>query len=248
MGFFQKLFGLAPSPPAEPPQPAEELGAALLRLTRQYWTRDPAERARLEPEVDTLPWPKLLRLHHLVALEVLHVNGLDAIDLPASPDATLLVRTAARLSGPTSPYRPRPATVTQRARGPAPGRVLQGELRNASSSHFGALEVLRLNPQNHPVALDFVPFAELSAVVVGPPSLFPPSQLHYPDGRLEVACLPLLYGVSWFSKTPSDQDGSMTRFVALHQEIQGGLGVGHQDFLAGGSMFGMSSVQQIVFS
>jgi hypothetical protein len=170
------------------------------------------------------------------------------MDLPAGPDATLLVRTARRLSSPASPYRPRSATVTQRARGAAQGRVLQGELRNASSSHFGALEVLRLDQNNHPVALGFVAFDELAAVAVGPPSLFPPSQLRFRDGRVEVACVPLLYGVSWSSPTPSDQDGSMTRFVALHPEIQGGLGVGHQDFLVDGSLFGMSSVQQIVFS
>ena len=248
MGFLKKWFGGAEAP--LPPQPQEDLGAALMRLTREYWTPAPGERAQLEPGVESLPWPKLLRLHHLVCLELLHANGLTtdggAMDLPESPAAALWVKTAARLASPESPFHPRSADVLQRARGPNPGKLLSGDLRNASSSHFGALEVMRLE-NNHPVALDFVPFGELARVGVGPRSLFPPAQLLYRDGKKDVVCLPLIYGASWFSAQATDQDGSMTRFVLHHRGVEGGVGLGHQDFTSGGALFGLGSVQQIDF-
>jgi hypothetical protein len=247
MGSLKKWLSGAP-----PPAPPEDLGAALMRLTRTYWARAPEELARLKPEAETLPWPKLLRLHHLACLELLHAVGLTTtgggMDLPASPEAELYVQTATRLSSATSPFRPRQAVVTQRPRGEAPGKTITGELRNASATHFGALELIRLDKDNHPLALDFASFDELALVAVGPPSLFPPSKLQYRDGRTEVACLPLLYGASWFSAQASDANGSMTRFVGHTPKVQGGIGVGHQDFMCGGVLFGLGSMQQLAFS
>jgi hypothetical protein len=259
MGGLKKLFGLggeAPSPQQQQPQqsgpPGEDLGAALMRLTRTYWTRAPDELSRLQSEVSTLAWPKLLRLHHLVCLELLHATGAlkkDSLSAELPNDATgeLYLRTAARLQGAGSPYLPRNATVIQRPRGTVQLPPRQGELRNASSSHHGALEVIRLNKDNHPVALEFFAYQDLAAIALGPPSLFPPAKVMHRDGREEVVCLPLLYGASWFSEEPSDQNGSMTRFSCHHKDVTGGIGLGHQDFMSGGAMFGLGSVMQIDF-
>lgn len=258
MGGLKKLFGggepapsAAPQPQAGPP--GEDLGAALMRLTRSYWTRAPDELARLQPEVSSLAWPKLLRLHHLVCLEVLHATGslqkeAFGVDLPKDGMGELYLKTAARLQGAGSPYLPKAATVIQRPRGTVQLPPRQGELRNASSSHHGALEVIRLNKDNHPVALEFFAFQDLTAIALGPPSLFPPAKVLHRDGREEVVCLPLLYGVSWFSAEPSDQSGQMTRFSCHHKDVQGGIGLGHQDFMSGGVMFGLGLVMQIDFA
>ena len=246
-GLLKKLFSSS-EPAAPAPQPAppnEELGAALMRLTRTYWTRAPDELARLAPELDTLPWPRLLRLHHLISSELMHASG--ALDLPEGENTALYVRTAARMVSASSPFLPKPATVIQRPRGTVQLPTRQGELRNASNTHHGALEVIRLK-NNHPVALDFIGLGELARVSFGPQSLFPPANIQYRDGRNEVVCVPLLYGASWFSFEASDQNGSMTRFVGHHKQLQGGMGVGHSDFMCGGVMFGVGSVQQIDFT
>lgn len=253
-GLLKKLFGssepAAPARAAEPAPPNEDLGAALMRLTRTYWTRAPDELARLAPELDSLPWPKLLRLHHLISTELMHASGAlsggSSIDLPEGENTTLYIRTAARMVSADSPYLPKPASVIQRPRGTVQLPTRQGELRNASNTHHGALEVIRLK-NNHPVALDFIGFGELARVSFGPQSLFPPANIQYRDGRNEVVCVPLLYGCSWFSTEPSDQNGSMTRFIGHHKQTQGGMGVGHSDFMCDGVMFGVGSVQQIDF-
>lgn len=223
-----------------------------MRLTRTYWTRAPDELARLGPEVDSLPWPKLLRLHHLLCLELIHATGSlkrDSLsaDLPVGPTTDLYLRSAARLMGAGSPYLPRAATVIQRPRGTVQLPPRQGQLYNASASHHGALEVIRLE-NNHPVALDFLGFSQLVSVKLGPPSLFPPANVSSVGGRNEVFCLPLLYGPSWFSEEPTDQNGSMTRFMGHHANVQGGIGLGHQDYMCDGVMFGLGSVMQIDFA
>jgi hypothetical protein len=254
-GLLKKLFGSEETPPSPAPSaapPGEDLGSALMRLTRTYWTRAPDELARLRPELDSLPWPKLLRLHHLISLELLHSTGALApgfagLDLPPGDLTSLYIRTANRVAGEGSPYLARPATVIQRPRGTVQLPTRQGELYNASITHLGALEVVKLK-NNHPAALDFIPFKDLARVSFGPPSLFPPANVQYADGRNEVVCLPLLYGASWFSTEPTDQDGSMTRFVGHHKEVKGGIGLGHCDFMCGGVMFGLGSVQQLEFA
>jgi hypothetical protein len=99
-----------------------------------------------------------------------------------------------------------------------------------------------------PTAVDFVPFDALHSVHLGPPSLFLPARLQYEEaGRADVVALPLLYGASWFSGRPSDRDGSMTHFVCLRKGESGGIGLGHQDFFAGGTLFGLGSIEAIEF-
>ena len=39
----------------------------------------------------------------------------------------------------------------------------------------------------------------------------------------------------------------MTRFVLHHRDVEGGVGLGHQDFTSGDALRGLGSVQQIDF-
>ena len=260
MGFFQRLFARGGGA-SNPPPDDEDLGATLVRLHRAYWSPAPDEKQRLQAAtIEGLSWRDLLRLHHLVCLDLLHAAGLteaseDALgkmlELPEGPDAELYARLVERLRGPTSPYRPRQACIFQRRRvDPTPARPepdLRGELSNASLTHLAALEVIKLEG-TRPTGVDFVPFEALHSVHLGPPSLFPPARLDYVEaGRGEVVALPLLYGASWFSARPSDRDGSMTHFVCHLKSTPGGIGLGHQDFTAGGALFGLGSIEAIEF-
>lgn len=256
MGFFQRLFGGGGGQPSGAGGGGDELGPALLEVHRAYWTPAPEERERLlQARTQGLSWRDLLRLHHLVCLDLLHAGGLTTLgddrfqpmaDAATGPDAELCASLAERLRGPTSPYRPRLAYVTQR--GNASGEPnLRGPLANASLTHFGALEAIRLE-EMRPIAVDFVPFDALHSVHVGPPSLFPPARLDYeePD-RSEVVALPLLYGPSWFTPLTRDRDGSETSFVCHIREVSAGIGLGHQDFTSGSTLFGLGSVEAIEF-
>jgi hypothetical protein len=247
-GFFKRLFGGA----KEEPPPAEDLGAALVRVHRAYWTRSAAEKDDLVSRAPSLDWREVLRLHHLVCLDLLAAAGNDvekSLDAAPGANTDLCVKTLERLRSPESPYRPRVAGVFQRGKGADAPRPpdLRGPLSNASFSHLGALEVIRLKDQQ-PTAVDFVPFDALQAVNLGPPSLYPPARLDYEEpGRTEVVCLPLLYGPSWTTPDESDRNGSMTRFVCHIKGVEGGLGIGHQDFRCDQSLFGLGSVEGIVF-
>jgi hypothetical protein len=235
----------------------DELGAALLGVHRAYWTPAPEEKQRLlGARIEGMSWRDILRLHHLASLDLLHAAGLTRLGderfeamakATAGPDAELCAALAGRLHGPTSPYRPRLAFVFQR--GCPPEEPSQrGELANASLTHLGALEVIRLERDMRPTAVDFVPFDALHSVHVGPPSLFPPARLEYEQqGRNEVVALPLLYGPSWFTPQPRDRDGSTTAFVCHLEGASGGIGLGHQDFTNGSSVFGLGSIEQIAF-
>lgn len=260
MEFFKKLFGKE-EPVDETAAADEDLGDALLRLQRSYWSPAPQEKAQLAQRFAALDWRELFRLHHLVCVDLLHAAGLTAkpsvgalermLRAPVGPDAELCVKTATRLLLPESPYRSRRAFVFHRRAGvPLSQRSPEhkGELRNTSITHLGALEVICLDAQQKPSKVDFVPFGAIRSVNFGPPSLFPPARLDYEEeGRSDVAWLPLLYGPSWFSQEPTDQDGSTTRFVCHTARLPAGVGLGHQDFTAGTSVFGLGSLEAVEF-
>jgi hypothetical protein len=236
---------------------SDELGAALLDVHRAYWTPAPAEKERLlRARIEGMSWRDILRLHHLTCLDLLHGAGLTRlgderfemmVDAAPGPDAELCAALAARLRGPTSPYRPRLAFVFQRGSA-SKEPSLRGPLTNASLTHLGALEVIRLEQDQRPTGVDFVPLDALHSVHIGPPSLFPPARLEYEEeGRSEVVALPLLYGPSWFTPRPRDRDGTETTFICHIKDVSSGLGLGHQDFTNGSSLFGLGSIEQIAF-
>lgn len=229
-----------------------------VELQRAYWTSNPEEQARLEARgLSALTWPERLRLHHLHCLERLD----SRLRRATTPDKCR--ETARALIALESPYRPRPAMIWQRRSASAApqGRREpdgQGLFLNPSLTHFGCLEVFRLDAEKRPTGVDFVSFDELTGAMFAAPSLLRAAKLFYEDGREELVLVPLLYGLTWAIGSEAERVGGMTRFVAYLQDEQigatgaSGLGVGQQDFslltAAGeGSLLGLGSVDEIAF-
>jgi hypothetical protein len=136
---------------------------------------------------------------------------------------------------------------------------MQGELVNPSLTHFGCLEVYRVDATNQPIALDFVSFDELSGAVFAAPNLIRAAKLFYEGGRnAELVLVPLLYGLTWAVGNEYDRSGQMTRFVSHFEadEVRAagatGVGVGQQDLTVaeatgGRRVFGLGSVAEISF-
>ena len=226
-------------------------------MQRAYWTPNADEQSRLEARgIDQLDWKELLRLHHLICLQLVNTGTERAT-------ATQKVRqTVRRLVASESPYRPRSAMVWQgESSEPARDRDpdMQGEFVNASLTHLGCLEVYRLDAAHEPTRIAFVSFEELSGVIFEAPTLVRAAGLYYHDGRGEVVLVPMLYGLTWMIGNKSDREGRMTRFVGHldGDETEGvpgsGMGVGQQDFCicnpngAGTSLFAIGSVAKISF-
>jgi hypothetical protein len=247
-----------------------ELMDALVKTQTDYWQFNPEAKAGLvRSDPLQLAWPEALRLNHLCCLEVLEtekgraafqseeVGADDQVDLAEGLDLDFWPDLLGKLVSNESPYRPRHCDVWQ---GDAPMSEarepdLGGPFYNASLTHFGCLEVIRLDARQRPRELAFVPLDDLDAVVLAQPSLFRAAGLFYNDGREhETVWAPLLYGISWRSTHQYDRDGTFTRFVG-HQQVSGldesfGIGIGHQDFVikkgdGGATLFGLGSVSQI---
>jgi hypothetical protein len=251
-------------PPWVPAEIADAVGIVLA-----YWKFDAAEQDRLLGRgVGALPWPDLLRLHHLNCMRALATapirHRLEKNDIapPDAASAAALERcreSAERLLGPDSPYRPRDADVWQGVLEPGVRRppTRHGVLCNQSLTHLGSLEVLRLDAERRPAGLAFVAFDDLHAVATAEGDAFRPARLFYDDGRPdEIVLLPVLYATSWRASSPYLQDGRMTLFLA-HPPGNGpaagyGLGVGQQDLAASAgesrAALGLSSVARITFA
>ena len=245
----------------------DEGGAVLkpdspaLAIQRAYWSPDPNERAGLNSrDIASLSWSELLRLHHLNCIEYLWEGGdraawrLDEESDAPKTETPALARcgeTAQRLRAPESPYRARHCSLFKGENaGPEPD--LQGETRNASLTHLGALEVIRLDSQLHPQELAFVALDDLRAVVFASPSLFRAAKLFYDDGRPdEIVLVPLLYAWTWLTRNEILRSGRLTRLFGYTPvgDESIGVGLGHQDFyVASGSHFiliGFGSVREL---
>lgn len=269
MGLLNRLFGKKipdPDPESVDPWPPEVVRA--VELQREYWIRNDEELADLEArDLEQLSWSETLRLHHLICL---HRRASSLADprqgLPSefgqgpSDAKQKCADTVRHLASPESPYRPRPAVIwqyrseeTDRTREPD----MEGELINASYTHLGCLEILRVDSENQPAEIDFVSFDELASVAFAPPSLIRGAQLVYEDGGSEIVPVPMLYGITWTIGKDFERDGRSTRFVA-HLDSEdpnllgvSGMGIGQQDFSVsseeGQTLFGIASVAQISF-
>ena len=245
----------------------EDILAGAIRIQGGYWTPDAAAReALLSRPLDSLGWPELLRLHHLNCMGLVlscRPNPLeDAEAEPAGPAPgparDLCLRLIERLLDRRSPFRPRPAVLLQgdptSGKGGRPEQ--QGVVGNASLTHLGCLEVIRLDARRRPTAVDFIPFDNLRGAAFTPPALFRFAKLFFDDGRPdEIALAPLLYGISWMSRSRFDQDGSLTRFCCHVNDGPGperAIGIGHQDFCVTGtgggspSLVGFGSVGEFI--
>lgn len=257
-GFIKRLFsGIAKSTQN---LPDEDFGTVLLQLQRTYWKSEPIEKEGLTERIESLDWNELLRLHHLNCLDLALDCGLanaslddfdNMPDLPACPETELCKKLVGRLGSAQSPFRPRIGLVIQRSHH---GQLqsdnresqLHGELQNASITHLGALEVIRIEQQLPSVA--FVPLDELQSIQIGPPSLFSSAMLNYEaPGRSEMVYLPLIYGLSWLTEEAILRDESFTHFMFSLKGISMGMGLGQQDFQINESLFGLASIESIEF-
>lgn len=255
--------------------PADEISATGQRamvLQQAYWTPDAAELEALAGRgIAALSWRERLRLNHLLGLAAWESDAGRADlerDLEASddsrdparllgPHADLYRDLLARLMGPDSPYRPRQCMIWEGEPGstaePRPPEAA-GVLANASLSHLGCLEILRLDAAGEPESVDFIALDDVRGVVFGNPTLFRAARLFLEDDSDAIVFVPLLYGVSWRSPHSHDRDGTMTRFgchVALDPPSPlSGLGVGHQDVLLvgkeGTSVMGYAAIGEIM--
>lgn len=267
---FGKFFGGESASPAPDPM-GEALDTPVLnaqpitgapdfvraaKIHRDYWTLDADELAQLEARgVEQLDWRELLRLHHLNCLQRLNPGPEGEI---ASERCRQTVR---RLLATDSPYRPRSAVIWQERsaqRGPDRDPDLDGELVNPSLTHFGCLEVYRVDELKHPNRMDFVGFDELTGIQFGPQRLIRAAKLTYEDGHTETVVVPLLYGLTWSYGNDQDRAARMTRFLLHLDGMEPGLswasgtGVGQQDLSirnqdGAASLFGLGSVSEIVF-
>lgn len=210
-------------------------------------------------------WPQKLRLLHLVSLQLcaspdirrqIESDQATVEDAPPSPERDLCVALAADLAGPGSPYRPRSCSIWQEkdpdAKTDPP--QLTGRLQNASLTHLGAIEVIRLDEKMKPKEIAFVGLQEIRALLLASPALFRPGKVIYEDGHAEMVWVPLLYGFSWTTPHEYDRDGTMTRFVAQLPKDDGPqrcIGIGHQDLIVVGeekekrTFLGLGSVTEI---
>lgn len=118
----------------------------------------------------------------------------------------------------------------------------------------GALEVVRLDAQQQPTELVFVPLDDLRGVVLASPAIFRLAKLFFDDGRPdEIVLVPMIYGISWSTSNAVHHDGSLTTFVA-HVQRRGeaqarGIGLGHQDFVVSGDgarLMGLGAIGEIM--
>jgi hypothetical protein len=270
MKFFNRLFGKEPAVPfpnpidedediqltgAQPIQGPPEFVRAV-ELQQAYWTNNVEEQSQLEARgVERLSWRERLRLHHLTCLQRIYSRSERA---PATEKCRQSVR---RLIAFDSPYRPRPAMIWQgqaTQQGSSQEPDMLGKFLNASLTHLGCLEIIRVDAANQPAGIDFVSFDEFSGVIFAPPNLIRAAKLFYDDGRDEMVFVPMLYGVTWSIGNEHDRAGRMTRFVAHMYDEEAselgtsGLGVGQQDFAVfnqdgSRSLFGIGSVAEISF-
>ncbi len=238
-----------------------------LKIQQAYWTYDSAEKAALLSRYPAgLSWPELVRLHHLTCLELVR-EGSGKAELMAQDlgeritfqgDAVDLCKKLVRkLSCKDSPYRPRHCAIWQGQPGESEKREpnLEGMFQNASITHLGCLEVIRLDEQHSPKGIAFVPLDDLRGALFAGNALFRAGKLFYDDERQdEIVRIPLLYGLSWETPNAYDHDGTMTRFCGVVDAPEAvaanGVGVGHQDFVvtqqAEVTLFGLGSVGELM--
>lgn len=243
-----------------------------MKLQRAYWTYNSAEKAALLNRYPNyLSWPEILRLHHLACLELLNTQEGKAqltseqgesFQAPEGFTSDLCQELTNRLLSGNSPYRVRHCSIWQGEAGKSEERPPdhQGFLRDASLTHLGCLEVIRLDSQFEPRELAFISFDDIQGVVIPQPGLHRPAKLFYEYSKgAETVCIPLIYGISWLTNNEYDHDGSFTRFCChlvfekLNSNV--GIGIGHHDFFLGlpkaeneWRIFGLGSVGEMVFN
>lgn len=192
-------------------------------------------------------WAARLRLHHLRCLALLDAEDLllrrallapeaerpspaqvEAAEAELAPLRAAVAASAKLLLARRSPYRPRHGFAWLGA-GPPEGEDIpysdfQGRCLDASLSHLGSLEYLRLDGDSlEPVALEFLAFDELMTLSFAPREggdavdqpPFRPARILREYGREDIlALVPLRAGLSWFGHEPELLRGAGERGVS----------------------------------
>jgi len=240
----------------------------FFQFHRNYWQFDENEKEQLMSKYPTdLSPAELLRLHHLNCLE--HVSSEkgkaqfgddvsdEEIEWLEGDTKDLSSDIFERLLEEDSPFRPRPGLVWQGEAGDSEQREpdFQGVFYNASLTHLGCLEVIRVDEQQLPKEMAFLPFDDIQAAVFGPSSLYRTAKIFYEHERPdEIVVVPLIYGLSWHFKHSYLHDGSFTHWgchIESQQDFSLGIGLGHQNFKViseeeGHTLFGIGSIGEIV--
>ena len=236
----------------------------VIELQKQYWSPNESEKATLLSRKEELTWQERFRLFHLACSEmVCSEDGvkqikeaeLDEQDAPKSENTNLAMELLNELLSLESPFIPRPALVWQGSPMETQGKPpdLNGLFSNASMTHLGALETIKIDKNEQPIGVELIALDDLSDIIVASKSLFSYAKLFFDNGRPEeIVLLPLLYGYSWNSTIPFDTDGTMTRFICRvkikNSARDLSIGIGHQDFFVQGdgvSLLGLGSIGSI---
>jgi len=210
----------------------------IFRIQQQYWTVNNDEKENLLSQFpDSLDWKQLLRLHHLLCMEVFqaYIAGhflfkKNKIILNQEMTRFLQKSTAILLSD-KSPYRPQQCEIkfdvlTRQKE----FKRMEGTLINASLTHLGCIEIIRLDPELHPVSLDFLPLSLIKVIMNNTEG----SLVSYRDRKEKDICY--LASYYYFSQESKKFiNNTHTEYVCpLECDEAGeecGIGLGIQEFL-----------------
>ena len=212
------------------PERAPQITVETLRraraLQRAYWTPDATAAAQEAEELDALglealSWRELLRLHHLWTLRALPEGGVAALleGAPMAPPDAKARALLDALASAASPYRPRHGFMWL-GEGPPEGEDIpysdhQGRLANAALTHLGALEVVTLDAQLEPLAVDFLPFDEIMTLACTGAPGFRSARLLPEYGAPErFVLIAGVYGSTWTLPQAESQASTSARMHA----------------------------------
>lgn len=237
-GWFKKKKD---NPPAEQPKKedkSQDMWARIVALQQQYWTPNPTELAQLYIgfSKNELSIAQLFRFHHLVCMEVLQEIRYAVSESGFEYQgqyAEVLKQTTDLLLSPNSPFRILHGSFwLNDNNSDQPSR--QARFTNMSLTHLGAVELIRVDANQLPVELVFVPLDSIKSLEIIGSGLVKGCRLtHEISNKQEVYWMPLLYGQSHRSPDANDVSGNMTRFVGQlfipSQGVYFGIGLGQQD-------------------
>jgi hypothetical protein len=237
----------------------------VYQVHKKYWTYNAEEKDKLLAKTERTT-KENLRLLHLILMgyfeseegrEHLHdEDSFDEEDWDKDTQSQCKTILDSLIQG-YNPFRPKQCYIWQGeiAEEETQNPDMQGKMINASLTHLGCVEVIRLDEENNPTEVDFIPLDDLSGIMFAQPSIYRAAKIFYdteePD---EVVYIPLIYGLSWYSNNEFDHDGSITRFccnMETDHPLVNGVGIGMQDFAFvdtedNQSMLGLVSMSEIM--
>ena len=237
------------------------------QIHRQYWTFNQQEYDQLKARFNNdLSEKEKLRLLHLLLLEFfestegqqcLNDDSMGAEEEGMKGEALTIVNQIVNELQSGQMFSSKKCFLWQGDAGASQEREpdSQGDLINPSFTHLGCIEVIKMDDQQAPKAVEFIPLDDIRGILFAPPSLFRAAKILYEDERNEeIVYIPLNYGFSWLSNSSYDHDGSMTRFCSHIQLEDGsniGVGIGQQDLQINNpegnmSLMGISSVGELM--